>query len=116
MRGMVEVAGARSERRKHPRARGQGLVAEIRGELYDVLDISFGGMTVNGKFTVAGGLVDAVIQPAGGDEKAEVRGRVERVDTELTAVRFSNVTVALAKLIDEREIQASRSAIQQRTP
>jgi hypothetical protein len=32
-------------------------------------------------------------------EQAEVRGRVERVDGELTAVRFSNLTEALTKLI-----------------
>ena len=75
------------------------MIAEIRGNVYQVLDISFGGMKLSGKFTVAGGLVDAVIQPPGSDERAEVRGRVERVDTELTAVRFSSVTAALAKLI-----------------
>jgi hypothetical protein len=33
------------------------------------------------------------------EDKAEVRGRVERVDGNLTTVRFSNVTDALAKLI-----------------
>jgi hypothetical protein len=78
---------------------GTGLVAEIRGQRYVILDISFGGMRVAGKFTVAGGLVDAVILPAA-DEVAEVRGRVERVEGDLTAVRFSNVTAAVAKLIN----------------
>lgn len=103
---MVALAGVRSERRKHPRSSGSGLFAEIRGKRYEVLDISFGGMKVGGKFTVAGGLVDAVILPvksngSGAAEKAEVRGRVERVDDELTAVRFSNLTPAAAKLIDK---------------
>lgn len=102
---MVALAGARSERRKHPRAAGPGLLAEIRGKRYEVLDISFGGMKIEGKFTVAGGLVDAVILPMRGNrpvmaDKAEVKGRVERVDGELTAVRFSNVSTAVAKLID----------------
>lgn len=103
---MVALAGVRSERRKHPRSSGVGLFAEIRGKRYEVLDISFGGMKVGGKFTVAGGLVDAVILPgrsngSGTAEKAEVRGRVERVDDELTAVRFSNLTPAAAKLIED---------------
>lgn len=102
---MVALAGARSERRKHPRNSRSGLFAEIRGERYEVLDISFGGMTIGGKFTVAGGLVDAVILPshankAGVTERAEIRGRVERVGDQLTAVRFSNLTPAAAKLID----------------
>ena len=62
-------------------------------------------MKVSGKFAVAGGLVDAIILPSGPkrpglDETAEVRGRVERVDGDLTAVRFSNVTAFVAKLID----------------
>ena len=96
---MADLARARSERRKHPRIPGGGLIAEIRGKHYPVLDISFGGMTIDGKFTVAGGLVDAIILPEVG-EKAEVRGRVERVDGELTAVRFSNLTQALTRLID----------------
>ena len=72
---------------------------------YAILDISFGGMKVDGNFTVAGGLVDALILPlkANGsaiDEKAEIRGRVERVEGDLTAVRFSNVTQAVARLIE----------------
>ena len=100
------MAGVRSERRKHPRNSVSGLFAEIRGERYEVLDISFGGMKIGGKFTVAGGLVDAVIVPMRGNgadptEKAEVRGRVERVDDQLTAVRFSNLTPAAARLIDK---------------
>jgi hypothetical protein len=104
---MVALARARSERRKHLRASPSGLIAEIRGSQYAILDISFGGMRIDGNFTVAGGLVDAVILPlkAGNpiiDEKAEVRGRVERVEGELTAVRFSNVTAAMARLIDGR--------------
>ena len=96
---MADLARARSERRKHPRVPGNGLIAEIRGKHYPVLDISFGGMTLDGKFTVAGGLVDAVIVPEIG-EQAEVRGRVERVDGEQTAVRFSNLTHALTRLIE----------------
>jgi hypothetical protein len=103
---MVDLARARAERRKHPRTSQDGLIAEIRGKRYAVLDISFGGMKIAGYFTVAGGLVDAVILPnrsngLGLDEKAEVRGRVERVDGDLTAVRFSNVTQAMARLIDK---------------
>lgn len=100
---MVDLARARSERRKHPRFPGNGLIAEIRGKQYEILDISFGGMTIDGRFTVAGGLVDAVIQPIEDDspvgEKAEVRGRVERVEGDHTAVRFSNLTAALTRLI-----------------
>jgi hypothetical protein len=100
---MGALAGAQSERRKHPRFPGRKLIAEIRGKRYDVRDISFGGMKIEGKFT-AGGLLDAVIRPAKGNgaaaEEAEVRGRVERVEGELTAVRFSNFTPALARLID----------------
>lgn len=101
---MVALAGIRPERRKHPRNSGVGLYVEIRGKRYEVLDISFGGMKIDGKFTVAGGLVDAVILPIGRGAKlgvkSEVRGRVERVEGELTAVRFSNVTAAVAQLID----------------
>jgi len=105
-----ELATARSERRKHSRRPGNGLVAEIRGRRYEVLDISFGGMRLIGKFTVAGGLVDAEVRPANGGvpidgPKAELRGRVERVDGDLTAVRFNNVTDALAKLIAQREAE-----------
>ncbi|HMA51322.1 MAG TPA: hypothetical protein VKP60_16300 [Magnetospirillaceae bacterium] len=104
---MVALAHARSERRKHSRSSPSGLIAEIRGTRYAILDISFGGMKLDGSFSVAGGLVDAVILPltARGpaiEEKAEVRGRVERVEGELTAVRFSNVSAAMAKLIDGR--------------
>jgi hypothetical protein len=104
---MVALAAARSERRKHARLPGKGLVAEIRGKRYKVFDISFGGIKVNGRFAVAGGLVNAVILPTVGrvpivEDKAEVRGRVERVDGDLTTVRFSNVTDALAKLIAPR--------------
>ncbi len=103
---MVAVARAQSERRKHPRFSLNGLVAEIRGECYVVLDISFGGMKIDGTFTVAGGLVDAVIRPrdAGGpadEDMVEVRGRVERVDGTLTAVRFSSITPTMARLIDK---------------
>ena len=102
---MVALAHARSERRKHCRSSPSGLIAEIRGTQYAILDISFGGMRLDGNFTVAGGLVDAVIWPlkANGSalaERAEVRGRVERVEGDLTAVRFSNVTQAVARLID----------------
>jgi hypothetical protein len=105
---MVELARTHSERRRHGRRPGKGLVAEIRGKQYDVLDISFGGIKVNGRFTVAGGLVNLVIVPTLGklliaEAKAEVRGRVERVDGDLTAVRFSILTDALAKLIAQRE-------------
>ena len=103
---MVDLARARSERRKHPRFPGNSLIAEIRGKQYEVVDISFGGMKIDGKFTVAGGLVDAIIQPMENDEpageKAEVRGRVERVEGELTAVRFSNLTAALTRLIAQQ--------------
>jgi hypothetical protein len=96
---MVELAGAQSERRKHSRLAAQDLVVEIRGKRYDVLDISFGGIKVAGCFTVAGGLVDVTISPVAGTEKAEVRGRVERVDGDLTVVRFSHLTDALTRLI-----------------
>jgi hypothetical protein len=83
-------------------------LAEIRGKRYEVLDISFGGMKIGGRFTVPGGLVDAVILPMNGkgaplSERAEVRGRFERVDDDLTAVRFSNLTPAAARLIDKEE-------------
>ena len=102
---MVALAEVPSERRKHLRFPGRDLVAEIRGKRYAVRDISFGGMTIEGKFT-AGGLLDAVILLAKGNgssaEGAEVRGRVERVDGDLAAVRFSNLTRELARLI-ERE-------------
>ena len=102
---MVALARARSERRKQPRFSPSGLIAEIKGVRYAIIDISFGGMKVDGHFSVAGGLVDAVILPLEANqtiltEKAEVRGRVERVEGDLTAVRFSNVTAAMAKLID----------------
>jgi len=102
---MVALARAQSERRKHPRSSLSGLIAEIRGKRYAILDISFGGMKIDGNFTVAGGLVDAVIRPrkAGGpaaEDMVEVRGRVERVDGTLTAVRFSNITPTMARLID----------------
>lgn len=102
---MVALAHARSERRKHSRSPSSGLIAEIRGTRYAILDISFGGMKIDGHFSVAGGLVDAVILPqkANGTvltEKAEVRGRVERIEGDLTAVRFSNVSQAVARLID----------------
>ena len=101
---MVETAGAQTERREHPRLPGRGLVAEIGGKQYDVLDISFGGIKLNGRFAVAGGLINLVILPTLDnapivEEKAEVRGRVERVDGDLTAVRFSALTNALTKLI-----------------
>jgi hypothetical protein len=101
---MVELAGAQTERRQHPRLPAKGLVAEIGGKQYDVLDISFGGIKVNGRFAVAGGLITVTILPTVNnspivEDKAEVRGRVERVDGNLTAVRFSNLTDALAKLI-----------------
>jgi hypothetical protein len=101
---MVALAGAQSERRKHPRFPGPGLVAEIRGQRYEVRDISFGGMKIAGAFT-AGGLLDAVIRPAKGNgpaagPQAEVRGRIERVEGGLAAIRFSNFTQALARLID----------------
>jgi len=104
---MVELAGMHSERRRHHRHPGMGLVAEIRGKRYDILDISFGGMKVDGKFSAAGGLIDVVISSADGDapvieQRAEVRGRVERVEGELTAVRFSMLNDALAKLITQR--------------
>jgi hypothetical protein len=107
---MAGLATARSERRKHSRAPGRGLIAEIRGKRYHVLDISFGGMRLDGAFTVAGGLVDAEVRPANGPladgEKAELRGRVERVDGHLTAVRFSNVSDKLAKLIAQHEAES----------
>jgi hypothetical protein len=101
---MVALAEARSERRIHSRLPGPRLIAEIRGKRYRVLDISFGGMKIEGYFPV-GGLLDAIIVPVKGngqflEGKAEVRGRVERVEGELTAVRFSNSTPALARLIE----------------
>jgi len=107
---MAQLATARSERRKHSRRPGKGLVAEIRGKRYQVLDISFGGMKLNGKFTVAGGLIDGEVRPAEGgvpvgSEKAELRGRVERVDGDLTAVRFSILSNTLAKLIEQHEAE-----------
>ena len=101
---MVQLAAARDERRKHPRIPGRDLIAEIRGKQYPVIDISFGGIKVSGKFTVPGGLVDVAIWPVDGDrpvieEKAEARARVERVEGEFTAVRFNILTDALTKLI-----------------
>jgi len=101
---MGELARARDERRKHPRLPGRDLVAEIRGKQYPVLDISFGGIKVNGKFTVPGGLVEIAIWPVEDDkpvieEKAEARARVERVEGDWTAVRFNILTDALTKLI-----------------
>jgi len=101
---MAELSRSQSERRRHPRLPGMGLIAEIRGKQYDVLDISFGGVKLDGKFTVAGGLVTLLVLPTLGavpiiEEGAEVRGRVERVEDDFTAVRFSNVTNALTKLI-----------------
>ncbi|GEM_PF-5105477 len=101
---MVQLAASRDERRKHPRLPGRDLVAEIRGKQYPVLDISFGGIKISGTFTVPGGLVEIAIWPVEGDrpvveEKAEARARVERVDGELTAVRFNILTDALTKLI-----------------
>ena len=101
---MVELSATQSERRKHSRLRGRDLIAVIRGQRYDVLDISFGGVKVIGRFGVAGALLEFAIspkagQPALGKEMAEVRGRVERVDGDLTAVRFSIVTDSLSKMI-----------------
>lgn len=99
---MAAVANARSERRKHLRASPSGLIAEIRGQHYAILDISFGGMKIDGHFAVAGGLVDALILPlkSDGSEKVEIRGRVERADGALTAVRFSSISQAMVRLID----------------
>jgi len=102
---MVALAHARSERRKHSRSSPTGLIAEIKGTRYVILDISFGGMKLGGHFSVAGGLFDAVILPLNANgsaiaEKAEVRGRVERVEGDQTAVRFSNVSAGMARLID----------------
>jgi hypothetical protein len=104
---MIQLAGARSERRRHPRQGGNGLIAEIRGKKYEVLDISFGGIKVRGRFTVAGGLVNVILRPKAAnapiaEESAEVRGRVERVEGNLTAVRFNILTDAVAKLIAPR--------------
>ena len=98
---MVEVAEAQSERRKASRLSGSGLIAEIRGKTYEILDISFGGIKVHGPVAAAGGLITLTIQSDDGDS-AEVRARVERVEGDLTAVRFSNMTAALTRLIAER--------------
>ena len=104
---MVELTGAQIERRQHPRHPGKGLVAEIGGKRYEVVDISFGGIKMNGKCAVAGGLINVIIQSMDenlqiAEDKAEVRGRVERVVGELTIIRFSNLTDALIKLIEQR--------------
>ena len=99
---MAGLSAVQPERRNHVRFPGPGLIAEIRGKHYDVLDISFGGIKVKGRVAAAGGLLTMAIRSAGGDGPVEVRGRVERVVGDLTAVSFSNRTDALNKLIAQR--------------
>jgi hypothetical protein len=109
---MVETDAVPVEHREHPRYPGRGLIVEIAGQQYDVLDISFGGIKVNGRVAVAGGLLSLVILPTRDntpmrEERAEVRGRVVRVDGNLTAIQFSNRTNALIKLIGRRLTMSS---------
>lgn len=87
------------ERRRHPRLSGGDLIAEIRGARYPILDISFGGIKVEGRVAAAGALITVAILLADGSETAEVPARVERVVKDLTAVRFSTITEALTGLI-----------------
>ena len=108
---MVELSATQSERRRHSRFRGRDLIAVIRGQRYDVLDISFGGVKVIGRFGVAGALIEFAIAPdSARATPAEVRGRVERVDGDLTAVRFSIVTDALSKMIALRLSEPKRNS------
>ena len=101
---MAALAEVLSERRKHRRNPGRTLVAEIRGSFFEVLDISFGGMKVSGQCAFAGALIDVTVVPAVGgkilpEEKVVMRGRVTRVESDFSAVQFSNVTAALGKLV-----------------
>ena len=96
---MVEAVQAQSDRRQHSRLSGGGLVAEIRGAHYAILDISFGGLKLRGRAAAAGALVTVVVLSEDGRERAEVPARIERIEGDMSAVRFSQVTEALIRII-----------------
>lgn len=94
-----------NERRLFPRYPAVNLVAEIDGQLFDVTDISLGGLRFLGQAAAKEqGLLTFLLRPrdmgdSEGNLGVQVSAKVVGHDDDTTAVKFNRATMSLMKLV-----------------
>jgi hypothetical protein len=92
------------ERRLFPRYPAVNLLIDIDGQMFQVEDISLGGLRLNGRANVRSGFLSFTLCPhesGDSDRKKAVRGRATVVGSydNATALKFDRASMPLMKLV-----------------
>lgn len=97
--------GAMSERRRHTRYAGDGLMVWLDGRIYPAVDVSLGGIRLSGVQSVKrGAVVDLKLIPCHGEAlmlglAAAVQGQVLAVGPSGIRLAFVGTGYSLAKMV-----------------